>query len=587
MANNDFDKRMEFLKKSYNRLPSSFDPEEILQKIEEETNNPGKKEPAVRRKSTLRHKVTVWSVSIASVFLFGIITALFITEHNEKLASAAYIEKFQQDYAMEREKQRDILKLEEDNFGKLTFVQEADAIIDNIADDKEQAEANYELALSSLKLPSSMMKDIADQSLVEDEQASFDYLDSFFGKIRSLIAIYDDILMQNHQAIESFEMDPSIDKTAVMMLSPDTFPEELQNIIDTMRKQYIELHMEKDTGEITARYYAPRLAEKVKTKFHPATRGYATLALTRAGQLEGSDSDRRAEIANQSITLPNQHFEQQVKSLYEQFKTSHDKTIFKGLSLIYMAGVFNYANDMEDPETMYYLSHSDDITTNINQGRGYTIEEYITNWRKGRSLFKDTEQIVFSGDSLEQGAPSALSTTVQVNRKDGSSEDFYFVWGNGQEWQLFMQGLEPLPSSYSEPEIPMDKEFMARVHREYKVYTESNYQYDLPGVEAVIVVGLYFYAAEIGDYETQYSLYVQGEYGPPIDKETFIKEAALSPTVKFDEVYQSISFQADGNWDGLATLNLNPEHDTYNSKTHYFSMSHTDSGWRVNFLPMQ
>src|SRR5690606_11406556 len=139
-------------------------------------------------------------------------------------------------------------------------------------------------ALSALTLPSDMVKDIANQSLEEDEQASIAYLDSFFGKVRSLIAVYDEILAENHQAIEDFEMEPSIDKAAVMMLSSDSFSEELENMIDTMREQYTELTMNRDTGEITVRYYAPRLAEKIKTKFHPAARGYATLALTRTGQ---------------------------------------------------------------------------------------------------------------------------------------------------------------------------------------------------------------------------------------------------------------------------------------------------------------
>lgn len=440
MANNDFDKRMEFLKTSYDRLPSSFNPDEVLQKIEEGTDNPSSK-----KKGTFRRTMTVWTVGIASILLFGIITALYITEHNDKLASDATIEKFQKDYAIEREKQRDVLKLEEDRFSKLVFVEEADAIMDNIADEKEQVEANYERALSSLRLPSDMMKNIPEQSLVEDEQASYDYLDSFFDKVRSLIAVYNDILAENEQAVEDFEMDPSIDKAAVMMLSPDTFPEELQNMIDTMRKQYIELHMNRETGEISIRYSASGLVNKGWFQFHPDARGYARLVLVRAGQLEGSDSDRRAEVENRIITLPDVNFEQEVKSLYEQFKMSHDKTIFKGISLIYMASVFNYANDLEDPETMYYISHSDDITTNIQQGRGYTVEEYITNWRKGRSLFKDTEQIVFSGDSVAPGAPHSVSATVQVDRKDGSSEDFHFFWTNNQDWQLFMQGLEPLP----------------------------------------------------------------------------------------------------------------------------------------------
>ncbi|MFJ7935763.1 hypothetical protein [Sporosarcina sp. NPDC096371] len=589
MGNDNFDKRMEFLKTSYDRIPSSFDPDEVLQKIEEETNKSGKKEPSSKKKGSLRRTITAWGVGVASVLLFGIITALFVADHNEKLAGAEYVEKLQKGYAVEREKKRDVLKLEEDKFGKLAFVEDADTIIEKIADDKEQAKADYERARSTLALPSDMMKNIADQSLVEDEQASLAYLDSFFGKVSSLIGVYDEILVENKQAIEDYEMDPTADKAKVMMLSPDTFPKELQNIIDTMEEQYIELTMDWNTGKISPHFYAPRLADKVKSNFHPDTRAYVTLALARTGQPGGIDHDGLAEIASQTITLPNRDFEQQVKSLYEQFKTSHDKTVFKGYSLIYFAGVFNYANDMDDPETMYYLTQSDEIVVGLND---YTLEGYVANWRKGRSLFKDTEQIVFSAESVTQSGTS-LSASVQMIRNDGTSEDFIFLWGYKQNWELFMGWLKPLPSTDRTPETPIDEEFMASVLLEYELYTKANYQYDLYEVDATVIVGLYFYAGEIGDYETQYSLYVQGEFGPPVDKETFIKEAALSPSIKFDEMYTSISFKAneqqgeDGNWSGLATLTLHPEHDPNNSKTQYFSMTQTGSSWRVNYLPMQ
>ncbi len=40
MDNDNFEKRMEFLKKSYERIPTSFDPDEVFRKIDEEVNFP-------------------------------------------------------------------------------------------------------------------------------------------------------------------------------------------------------------------------------------------------------------------------------------------------------------------------------------------------------------------------------------------------------------------------------------------------------------------------------------------------------------------------------------------------------------------
>ena len=50
MENNKFEKRMEFLKKSYERTPSSFNSEEVLRKIEEETVKPRKDETYLLRR---------------------------------------------------------------------------------------------------------------------------------------------------------------------------------------------------------------------------------------------------------------------------------------------------------------------------------------------------------------------------------------------------------------------------------------------------------------------------------------------------------------------------------------------------------
>ena len=60
MENNDFDKRMELLKKSYDRIPSSFNSEEVLRKIDIETNKP-ESEKSLNKKR----------IHIVNVLLYG------------------------------------------------------------------------------------------------------------------------------------------------------------------------------------------------------------------------------------------------------------------------------------------------------------------------------------------------------------------------------------------------------------------------------------------------------------------------------------------------------------------------------------
>ena len=61
-----------------NDIPSSFDKEEVLRKIEEESNKPLNRSHSIKKKGTFKQNVTVWAVSIASIFIIGILSATFL-----------------------------------------------------------------------------------------------------------------------------------------------------------------------------------------------------------------------------------------------------------------------------------------------------------------------------------------------------------------------------------------------------------------------------------------------------------------------------------------------------------------------------
>ena len=123
MDNDNFEKRMEFLKKSYERIPTSFDPDEVFRKIEEEgTSRPvEKKKPSKHR---IRQRITVWAVSIASIFVIGIIGAGYVFDQKQLADETVldsdelddYIEELKAKYEVEWEKRREMLKLDEEYF---------------------------------------------------------------------------------------------------------------------------------------------------------------------------------------------------------------------------------------------------------------------------------------------------------------------------------------------------------------------------------------------------------------------------------------------------------------------------------------
>ncbi|WP_342514836.1 hypothetical protein MKY34_08950 [Sporosarcina sp. FSL K6-1522] len=292
MDNNDFDKRMAFLKKSYDRMPSSFDSEEVLQKIEEETRNA---RPATRKKGSFRRSLTVWAAGIASVFLFGIITAMVVMDQqeNEKEFTAtegieAYIEVLQKEYAIEREKRREMLKLEEEKFGRLVFVQNADSqmafmasasyreILQNREEDEKRKHirGKFDEALSGLQLPSEMVEELTSHPLVDDEQASVHFVGVYREKIQALITVYDEILAKNAETLNSPRLESFPDKAQALMQSPNQLPQELQQIIATMQGQSIEFYTNHNREEVEARYYASATHKYLQQHLHPNTLGY-------------------------------------------------------------------------------------------------------------------------------------------------------------------------------------------------------------------------------------------------------------------------------------------------------------------------
>ena len=106
------------------------------------------------------------------------------------------------------------------------------------------------------------------------------------------------------------------------------------------------------------------------------------------------------------------------------------------------------------------------------------------------------------------------------------------------------------------------------------------------------IVGLYLYAAELEDYETQYALYFLDENYSVIEKEQYLIEASLAPQWKMEDMFETIAFTGkeqdeNGNWPGVATLTVNLEKNPSEEPVKSIQMMWTENGWRILFDPME
>lgn len=303
------------------------------------------------------------------------------------------------------------------------------------------------------------------------------------------------------------------------------------------------------------------------------------LLLARMGELERLMYGEPPVVRDDSITLPNEEFSSQVQRLYNEFKDTYDIRVFKGLSPLLTVGVFDYANEMEDPATMYHLLREgfDEYSeTGITQ----TLEEYVESWRKGFSIFQDANHISFLVANMHRMRHD-FAASFEVHSPN-SVRGFGIYLDEEENWYMSEPIHEPLPSIQNEAEVTINTRFKSEVQDLYQSFSEHHDFYLLEGRAASQVVGLYLYAGGLRDYETQYALLWKGKNLDGVNKEEFLKQLENALPYKMEELFASISFNAEeqdenGDWMGVVTLTDNNEEGS----TQNLKMMWKESVWRV------
>lgn len=111
MDDKQLEERIHLLKDSYERIPPEIDVDDILNKLDEAPQVNEKK-----NKGTKWQRITVWAVSIASVFIIGVLSASYLEggviknsqNKQEELEQVndliEYAESLKEQYEIEREK---------------------------------------------------------------------------------------------------------------------------------------------------------------------------------------------------------------------------------------------------------------------------------------------------------------------------------------------------------------------------------------------------------------------------------------------------------------------------------------------------
>lgn len=708
MDDKQLEERLNLLKSSYDRLPSSVETDEILKKIENENNVP----PIEKKiRVSKRQRITVWAVSVASVFIIGILGISFLNDDTGEMTgdreySKENIKNLEKQYEKERLKRQKMLQLDDTEFSAIEFVQYADNIfsaqispgtLEGHNDDVTMNEG-YEFAIEGIKLPSEMVEETSTKGKLDADQSIL-FISNYIAKSEHLINYYEQILRENKQALDIAIHDGRLSEH-VLIANRYNLPEEIKSMIEVLPKQGLKLGVNVNgtsfqivpdwalftrdlfsvLDENEARYlslyssipgygianlleeqdfsvlgyylaeieftllnslehtamhsrfenYYFDLAERIlfpsdinemfneeneinmdtrmaweslvniagvspiATLMKPVVasmnesdwkynetyklldieqlRDYYYMALEDA--LETTKLDWFALLPDgEEMSLESNEASNRILDLYERFNENFDFSVLHGVGPMDITLIYHYADDENNHEVMWELMSSTFKNENSK-------EDFIENPTLQNIIKESSKNLYFNKDYLIQNN-KYLTTYIGQEKGNRVSYDLVLRLDSDDIWRI--QGVE---DSISKATL-VDDEFVQHVHALYKAFAKTYDQAVLKEATPEEVVGLFYYSAQLKDYDTQYELYIKDGTRLQIPKDEYMSgehQNIVDIRLEFTEI--KFSLLSEGY--GVVTLTKHPDpRKSDDNPIISFQLIQTENGWRPPFMPIQ
>ncbi|WP_019413067.1 hypothetical protein [Paenisporosarcina sp. TG20] len=258
MEDKEFEQQMNLLKKSYERVPSKFNADDVLSKIEEEGKQQKEVKQFTKPVASKWQKVSVWAVSLASVFIIGLLSASFMNDGKEQgdepvsEYDANDIKKLEEDYQQERKKRQEMLGMSDEHFNELGFVGMADQLFAlNIHPDSLESrysnrslEDRYAQVIDYLKLPNEMIEEASQEGEMNEEE-SMAFIDDLNTKIDHLTFVYNLTIEEHSEIMNTAKMNGELDADYLYANRRD-LPKPVESMLTNAPKQSIAIKVAPD-----------------------------------------------------------------------------------------------------------------------------------------------------------------------------------------------------------------------------------------------------------------------------------------------------------------------------------------------------
>ncbi|MGE7929382.1 hypothetical protein [Lysinibacillus xylanilyticus] len=508
MDDKQFEKRMELLKKSYNRMEPQLDPEAVFAQIEAENATQKAQETVTTQKPPSRwQKQAIWIASIASVLLLSVLVSSYVINQPESINSKKdvsqegkqevgiqeWIENITKKYNSKKEQIRRELKVSIDELNAFEFIKEADYMLDfytkrssHVEEDVQFLKFNEESILNKLMTPRRALEAI-------DE-----YNNLTFDESLEIYRLYEKTALE----LEDFYSGLLKSYESLLKKSKDinAYPSDLKIIIEAANNQFMELK-ENEEGAfyfkatpIYGEFSPPNI-----NKLHPDTFGY--FEYLEKGQLLLADDLRytREETAK-SLKIMERTLLADVNADSPTYKVLRQN--FENTWLVLMKGTASYPA----------------LTKNGEPHKDYM--DFLQKVANGNY-----------GEVMKKTASTILNELQQDNRSDTLTQlSAYDIW------TIILQTREETAGFINDSDFTIVSIDESQIKSVYEQYKKSDNEAFINQLSPLNMVSLYLFAITIGDESLQKAI---------LWPETNINTSSL------DKVKSLDIFSQIGEYDGI------------------------------------
>lgn len=567
MDDKQLEERLNLLKSSYDRLPSSVDTEEIIRKIENEHNiAPVEK----KSKGSKWQRITVWAVSIAIVVIIGILGSSYILEDEKMIqqgeqmsdATKEFIERIKKDYLIEREKRRELLNLSEEEFSQIPFIQSADSNFEFYTGKRgwasliDYSNSNlvtiYDDVLGELVFPSEMVQKIKEEDKL-DKAETLTFLYEYHSRLNNFKEYTNNRLSNFKDELEPYKLDGlyNIDK---ILENERYLPKGFRTMRKNAEMQGLQLESILDGIDIRFSFsLEPNYSSIFSTVLDPISTGYLLM------------------IAQEPFTYA-------WELLYPLNETTHTLLSMEDYMLDEYVNA-QYGGSMADT---YYVSVFYFLVKGTKENpvfeNGVVKKEYREIWNMMKNVDKISPSTYLLTPIVAEFEKSGWSKSKEWDDFSyGDIENALHLAKTGDLEQFMPQGLE----------VQVDDEFVQRVHALYKSFAGTYDQTALKEATPEEIVGLYYYSIQLKDYDTQYELYIKDDTQIQIPKDEYLNgKHQVIDDIKLE--FKELAFTQNAT--GYGVVFLTKQSDRRSSDENEvigFQLIQTKYGWRPPFMPIQ